>query len=71
MTNSRLAYLSNTEGLQASLIADGAPAQNQSKGSKSNLVTLSAVRSEEGQVFERLSKQAQIYQNLKKEKKEL
>ena len=55
VTNSRMAYLSNREV--------GPPKQKKQ--------TLASVRSQEGQVFERLPKQAEIYQNLKKEKKDL
>ena len=65
LTNSRMTYLSNTEsGLSKSM-----------QGGKRNLAksvsTQKMVKSAEGEVFERLAKQAEIYHNIKKQKKEL
>lgn len=61
LTNSRLTYLSNRD-----VVKRGSSERAQSKSKNG----LKHVRSAEGQVFERLAKQAEIFHNIQRQKKE-
>lgn len=61
LTNSRLTYLTNRDAAQ----------KHSNRTAGSNNAVLRSAKSAEGQVFERLAKQAEIYHNLQKQKKDL